>query len=70
MGSVSGALAPGGALSGGFVVPVTHCPNALLEENADVDLLLTVLDAGAPVLLRADSFDLSTLLAAACGRMR
>ncbi|MBR7833186.1 hypothetical protein KDL01_07915 [Actinospica durhamensis] len=70
VGSVSGALAPGGTLSGGFVVPVTHCPIALLEENADVDLQLTALDAGKPVLLRADSFDLSTLLAAACGRIR
>ena len=67
---VSGELAPGAILSGGYVVPVTRCPTALPEENADVDLQLTLPDAAGPVLLRADSFDLSILVEAACGRIR
>lgn len=72
VGSVTGVLQPGASLSGGFAVPVTRCPDAPLEEDVDVDvdLQLIVDDAGRPVLLRADSFDLSTLIEAACGRSR
>jgi hypothetical protein len=67
-GTVTGILAPGARLSGGFVVPVTHCPIALPEENVDVELQLVVTDAGRRVLLQADRFDLSLLAAAACGQ--
>jgi hypothetical protein len=70
VGSVAGLLEPGASVSGGFIIDVTHCPNALPEEDVDVDLQLIVDDSGRPVLLRADAFDLATLVEAACGRYR
>lgn len=68
VGEVAGLLTPGGRLSGGFTVPVTQCPIALPEENVDVELQLIAADADRKVLLQADEFDLSLLVAAACGQ--
>lgn len=66
-GTTSGLLEPGGDLSGGFVVPVTLCPVGPSRDTVDVELRLIGDDGGRPVLLRAAAFDLSTLVAAACG---
>lgn len=67
VGSTSGVLPPGGDLSVGFVVPVRLCPAVPGRDTVDVELRLIGDDGGRPVLLRAAAFDLSTLVAAACG---
>lgn len=67
LGPVDGVLAAGASLSAGYTIHVLHCPSTLPASDEDVDLQLFLVYHGIPADLQADSFDLLSLVGAACG---
>jgi hypothetical protein len=67
LGPVAGTLAPGGRTTAGYTVHVTACPSVVPNSTADLVLQMFLDDHGQPAYFQTDSFDLVTLVAAACG---
>lgn len=65
-GPVQGVLSPGGTVDTGFSVHVLSCPSTMPPGQADVMLDMYLDYRGEPAYFQADSFDLGTLIAAAC----
>jgi hypothetical protein len=66
IGPVQGVLSPGGTVDTGFSVHVLSCPSTMPPGQADVMLDMYLDYRGEPAYFQADSFDLGTLIAAAC----
>lgn len=67
VGQSSGSLAPGASTSAGYEVHVRSCPSSMPHATADLVLQMFLDDEGQPAYFQSDSFDLATLVAAACG---
>ena len=66
IGPVQGMLPPDGTVDTGFSVHVLSCPSITPTGQADVVLDMYLDYRGEPAYFQADSFDLGTLIAAAC----
>ena len=66
-GPVSGTLQPGAVLNAGFVVRVKACPTLATSARGTVELEMLLYDHGTPAVFQMESFDLDTLVRAACG---
>lgn len=66
-GPVSGTLQPGANLNAGFSVSVSTCPTLVTTARGVVELEVLLYYRGTPAVFQMDSFDLGTLVRAACG---
>jgi hypothetical protein len=66
VGPVDGTLAPGASTGAAFTVQVRSCPSKEPTGNATVDLTMFLDDHGQPAYFADDSFDLDSMIAAAC----
>ena len=67
IGPVDGTMAVGSSLTAGFTVHVLSCPSDTPSASANLQLQMFLDDDGQPAFFQSDSFNLASLVAAACG---
>jgi hypothetical protein len=67
VGPIAGTLKPGATMTAGFSVHVTACPTLVTTARGVVELEMLLYYRGTPAVFQMDSFDLGTLVRAACG---